>query len=146
MPSIGFGSKNERWYSNIVFSILIGAGTAIAWRRRGLFLSSQQLSASSHSVVCSELAAVIAVLMISWILLLQIFRSTAPTTVVSIQGTIAVYLLFGLAWANAYLDCDAAEPPLLSEYGWPVLVICDGVVLLQLCDADHIRLWEKLRR
>jgi len=37
------------------------------------------------------------------------------------------------------LDCDAAEPPLLSEYGWPVLVICDGVVLLQLCDADHIR-------
>ena len=49
--SIGFGSKNERWYSNIVFSILIGAGTAIAWRRRGLFLSSQQLSASSH--LCS---------------------------------------------------------------------------------------------
>src|SRR5258705_6004147 len=51
MPSIGFGSKNERWHSNIVFSILIGAGIAIAWRRHGLFLSSQQLSASSH--LCS---------------------------------------------------------------------------------------------
>ena len=110
MPSIGFGSKNERWYSNIVFSILIGAGTAIAWRRRGLFLSSQQLSASSHSVGCSELAAVIAVLMISWILLLQIFRSTAPTTVVSIQGAIAVYLLFGLAWANAFLIVMQLNP------------------------------------
>src|SRR5712672_3522995 len=40
MPAIGFGSKNERWYGNIVFSILIGAGTAIAWRRRRLFLFS----------------------------------------------------------------------------------------------------------
>src|SRR6266550_4119221 len=38
-------------------------------------------------------------------------------------------------------DGDAAESPLLSEYAWLVLVICDGVVLLQLCDADHIRLW-----
>src|SRR5712672_209344 len=40
MPAIGFGSKNERWYGNIVFSILIGAGSAIAWRRRRLFLFS----------------------------------------------------------------------------------------------------------
>ena len=141
MPSIGFGSKNERRYSNIVFSILIGAGTAIAWRRRGLFLSSQQLSASSHSVGCSELAAVIAVLMISWILLLQIFRSTAPTTVVSISGRNSRLFTLWLGLGERLPDCDAAEPPLLSEYGWPVLVICDGVVLLQLCDADHIRLW-----
>ena len=123
MPSIGFGSKNERWYSNIVFSILIGAGTAIAWRRRGLFLFSAVIGfltlcirwlalwvPSGSWELCSELAAVIAVLMISWILFLQIFRSTAPTTVVSIQGAIAVYLLFGLAWANAYLVVMQLNP------------------------------------
>ena len=116
MPSIGFGDRNERWYSSIVFSILIGAGTAIAWRRKRLFLFSALIGFLTLSVrwldllvpsrsweLSSELAALIALLMISWILLLQIFRSTGPTTVVSIQGAIAVYLLFGLAWANAYL-------------------------------------------
>jgi hypothetical protein len=123
MPSIGFGSKNERWYGNIVFSILIGAGTAIAWRRRGLFLFSAVIGfltlcirwlallvPSGSWELSGELAAVIAVLMISWILLLQIFRRTGPTTVVSIQGAIAVYLLFGLAWANAYLIVMQLNP------------------------------------
>src|SRR3982074_631851 len=116
MPSIGFGDKNERWYGSIVFSILLGAGTAIAWRRRVLFLLSSFIGLLTIAVrwfslfapkrfweLSSEVAVLIAVLMISWILLSQIFRSAAPTTVVSIQGAIAVYLLFGLAWANAYL-------------------------------------------
>jgi hypothetical protein len=40
MPSIGLGDEHERWYGDVVFSILIGAGTAIAWRRRGLFVFS----------------------------------------------------------------------------------------------------------
>jgi voltage-gated potassium channel Kch len=41
--------------------------------------------------------------MISWILVLHIFRRARPITAVSIQAAIAVYLLFGLGWANAYL-------------------------------------------
>jgi hypothetical protein len=123
MPAIGFGSKNERWYGNIVFSILIGAGTAIAWRRRRLFFFSALIGFLTLSVrwlalwvpggswgLSSELAALIAVLMISWILLSQIFRSTGPTTAVSLQAAIAVYLLFGLAWANAYLIVIQLNP------------------------------------
>src|ERR1700730_14533380 len=79
MPAIGFGSRNEGWYGNIVFSILIGAGTAIAWRRRRLFLFSALIGFLTLSVrwlalwvpsrssgLSSELAALIAVLMISW--------------------------------------------------------------------------------
>ena len=98
-------------------------GTAISCFRYSSALGPQSLGVAGDSssllssyrlphtsVVCSELAAVIAVLMISWILLLQIFRSTAPTTVVSIQGAIAVYLLFGLAWANAYLIVMQLNP------------------------------------
>jgi len=123
MPSIGFGDKHERWYGNIVFSILIGSGVAIAWRHRRLFLFSavvgfltvcvrwvDLLVPSRSWELSSEVAALIAVLMISWILLLQIFRRAGPTTVVSIQGAIAVYLLFGLAWANTYLMVMQLNP------------------------------------
>jgi hypothetical protein len=123
MPSIGLGEEHERWYGNIVFSILIAAGTAIAWRRRGLFLLSALIGFFGLSLrwlalwrpsrsweLCSEAATLIAVLMISWILLLQIFRRARPITAVSIQAAIAVYLLFGLAWANAYLIVTQLNP------------------------------------
>jgi hypothetical protein len=50
MPSIGLGDEHERWYGNIVFSIIIGAGTAIAWRRRGLFLFSALIGFLTASV------------------------------------------------------------------------------------------------
>jgi hypothetical protein len=116
MPSIGLGDKHEKWYGDAAFSILIGAGTAIAWRRRGLFLFSALVGLITLSVrwmalwlpsrsweLCSEVATLVAVLMISWILILDIFRRAKPITAVSIQAAIAVYLLFGLGWANAYL-------------------------------------------
>src|SRR5258708_14619758 len=50
MPSIGLGDKHEKWYGSIAFSILIGAGTAIAWRRRGLFLFSALIGFLTLSV------------------------------------------------------------------------------------------------
>ena len=123
MPSIGFGSKNERWYGSIVFSILIGAGTAIAWRRKGLFLFSVLIGVLALSIrelalwmpsrswaLCSESSTFVAVLMIAWILLLEIFRRNGPITAVSLQAAIAVYLLFGLAWASAYLIVMQLNP------------------------------------
>jgi voltage-gated potassium channel Kch len=116
MPSIGLGDRHEKWYGNIVFSILIGSGTVIAWPRRGLFLFSTAVGLITLAVRwmalwmptrawerCSEVATLGAVLMISWILVLHIFRRARPITAVSIQAAIAVYLLFGLGWANAYL-------------------------------------------
>jgi voltage-gated potassium channel Kch len=43
-------------------------------------------------------------------LILQIFRRSGPITAVSIQGAIAIYLLFGLSWANAYLIAIQLNP------------------------------------
>jgi hypothetical protein len=89
MPSIGLGDKHEKWYGSIVFSILLAAGTAIAWRRRVLFLLSALVGLLTLSVrwlaltvpsrfweLNSEAAPPIAILMICWILLLQVFRRT----------------------------------------------------------------------
>jgi hypothetical protein len=116
MPSIGFGANHEGWYNNIVFTVLLGAGITIAWRRRGLFVFSALISIVAFSIRCialwmpsrswqlgSEVATILVIMIIEGILLLQIFRRTGAITAVSIQAAIAIYLLFGLAWANAYL-------------------------------------------
>jgi hypothetical protein len=123
MPSIGFSSKNERLYGSIVFSILFGAGAAISWRRKRLFVVSALFGVlailirelalwmpSRSWALCSEAATLVAVLMIAWILLLEIFRRSGPITAVSLQAAIAVYLLFGLAWASAYLIVIQMNP------------------------------------
>jgi Ion channel len=116
MPSIGLGDRHERWYGDTAFLILICAGTAIVWRRRGPFLFSALVGIITLVArwmalwrptrawdLYSEVATLVAVSMISWILVLQIFRRARPITAVSIQAAIALYLLFGLGWANAYL-------------------------------------------
>jgi hypothetical protein len=52
----------------------------------------------------------LATLIICWTLLLQIFRSEGPVTSVSLQAAIAVYLLFGSVWANAYMIAMRQNP------------------------------------
>jgi Ion channel len=49
-----------------------------------------------------EVFTVLAVVMIQWVLMRQIFRP-GPITAVRIQGAIAVYLLFGISWAYGYV-------------------------------------------
>jgi voltage-gated potassium channel len=123
MPSVGFGEHHEQRYRTIVSCVLFCSGVSIAWRRRGLLLSSAlivlvaisaQLRAlwtpTHYWILCSETATLAATLIISWTLLLQIFRSKGPITSVSLQAAIAVYLLFGTAWANAYIIAMQQNP------------------------------------
>jgi Ion channel len=123
MPSIGFGEYHEQRYRTIVASALFCSGVSIAWHRRGLFLFSALIAVvavcaqvnalripSHFSILCSETTTLAATLIISWTLLLQIFRSKGPVTSVSLQAAIAVYLLFGTAWANAYIIAIQQNP------------------------------------
>jgi len=45
--------------------------------------------------------SIVAILVISLVLLAQVFRA-GPVTAYRLQGAIAVYLLFGVGWAHAY--------------------------------------------
>jgi hypothetical protein len=123
MPSVGFGEHHEQRYRIIVSAVLFCSGVSIAWHRRGLFLfaaltavvaiSAQvcALRIPSHFwILCGEMATLAATVVISWTLLLQIFRSEGPVTSVSLQAAIAVYLLFGTAWANAYIIAMQQNP------------------------------------
>ncbi len=114
LPSIGFGKENLRLYSNGAFTVLLLSGVAIAWGQRKLFIVSALVAGVTLAVrwsawglgtaraqLRSDWCTMIAIAVIAIVLLTQIFRP-GRVTQVRIQGAIAVYLLFGIAWAHAY--------------------------------------------
>lgn len=122
IPSIGFGDS-EWLYNNIVFALLIGMGIIIGWRHRGLFIVSAVIGVIALSLRClalitpgtlwqvaSEAATLLAIFAVMAILSLRILFRRGHITAVSIQAAIAIYLLFGLAWANAYLIVIQIDP------------------------------------
>ena len=123
MPSIGVGELHTEWYSNLVFTALFVSGISIAWRRRSLLIFSSLVGVIAFSMrwiawwrptrfweLGDEISTLLVVLIIEYILLFQIFRRTGPITAVSIQAAVAIYLLFGMMWANAYLMAIQLDP------------------------------------
>ena len=115
MPALGFASYHARLYGDIVFSVVIVTGILIGWDERRLFpvavctgiiaLSVTWASwwiATNSLELWREVFTILAVVMIQWVLMVQIFRP-GPITAVRIQGAIAVYLLFGISWAYGYV-------------------------------------------
>jgi hypothetical protein len=114
LPSLGFGKDDERLYGDVVFSVALISGVAIAWGQRWLFgfagfVGSATLAVrwmafltpTRTLVVWASIWSMVAVIVLALVLLAQVFRS-GPVTPNRIQGAIAVYLLFGVAWAHAY--------------------------------------------
>ena len=114
LPSLGFGRDDVALYSNVGFTVMLLSGVALAWERRRLFvlvsligctaLVTRWLAWHRHTVRAEDLGDwcnIIAVASIAWVLLTQIFRP-GRITHYRIQGAIAVYLLFGAAWARGY--------------------------------------------
>lgn len=114
LPALGFGRSDFRLYSDLGYSVLLISGVAIAWEQRWLFTLAAVVGVSSLAVrwivwyhqtprweIWSDASGVVAMVVIAFVLLWQIFRS-GPVTQVRIQGAIAVYLLFGFLWAHVY--------------------------------------------
>lgn len=114
LPALGFGKDDERLYSDAGFSLLLISGVAIAWGRRWLFALSCLVGSAALAVrwmafltpthvleVWAGVWSLVAILVITLVLLAQVFRP-GPVTLYSIQGAIAVYLLFGIGWAHTY--------------------------------------------
>ena len=114
LPVLGFGKNDEIRYSNFVFSLLLVSGVAIAWGRPWLFGLAAFVGSATLAVrwmtfftptlalqVWSGAWSIVAILVISLVLLAQVFRA-GPVSAYRLQGAIAVYLLFGVGWAHAY--------------------------------------------
>ena len=123
IPAFGYAETDRRWYGNVVTSILLIAGITVAWHRRGLFFGSAVVGGIALLVrwiafwnhgrawtMRAEIATLVAVLVISFILLMRIFRRRGAITYTTIQAAISIYLLFGVAWANAYLLVMQSDP------------------------------------
>jgi hypothetical protein len=108
MPALGFASYHQRLYSDIVFSVLLVTGILIGWVAvcTGIIALSVRWAswwiATNSLGLWREVFTVLAVVMIQWVLMRQIFRP-GPITAVRIQGAIAIYLLFGISWAYGYV-------------------------------------------
>ena len=114
LPSLGFGKNDELEYADVAFSLLMISGVAIAWGRRWLFPVAVFVGSATLAVrwmtfltpthmlqVWTGFWSIAVVVVIAIVLLAQVFRS-GPVTSYRVQGAIAVYLLFGVAWAHAY--------------------------------------------
>jgi hypothetical protein len=122
LPAVGFESGDLRLYSNVSFSFLLISGVAIAWGRRVLFLPAAALAVVTLLVRWVALAkatpawdlrsdywSLAAIILIAVVLLDQVFRE-GPVRSARVQGAIAVYLLFGVAWAHAYRIAETHHP------------------------------------
>ena len=114
LPSLGFGKNDEIRYSDFCFSLLLISGVAIAWGRPWLFGFTAFVGSVTLAVrwmayftrtfdlqVWATAWSIVSILVISLVLLMQVFRS-GPVNAYRLMGAIAVYLLFGVGWAHAY--------------------------------------------
>lgn len=87
LPSMGFGKRDLRRYSDIVFSVLLISGVAIAWGQRKLFLLAGFIASVTLVVrwlalwketrrleLWSDSWTLLAILVIALVLLAQVFR------------------------------------------------------------------------
>jgi len=122
IPSLGLERDNERLYGNLMTSVMLVCGAAIAWRRRAVFFLASAvalvtlvvrwvdfLSPSTPLGAWPHLFTIASLLMLLYILLSQVF-APGPVTHLRLQGAIAAYLLFGIAWAHAYAIVGSAIP------------------------------------
>ncbi len=122
LPSLGLEGHDERLYSNLATSVVLISGVAIAWRQRVVFLLASSIAVVTLSVrwaawlspatnlrAWPEVLTIAAILMLLYILLSQVFAQ-GPITAARLQGAIAVYLLFGSAWAHAYAIVASRVP------------------------------------
>src|SRR5215467_2937681 len=113
IPSLGLERSDERLYGNLGTTVMLVCGAAIAWRRRAVFIVTSCVAVVTLVVrwadflhntplgVWPHLLTIASLLMLLYILLSQVF-APGPITHLRIQGAIAAYLLFGVAWAHAY--------------------------------------------
>src|SRR5271163_4986852 len=122
MPALGMEHPQRQFSRDLMFSVLLISGVAIAWGQRRLFILSSCVAAVALGVrwaawwirtdefeLWRDITALVSVALICCVLLSQIFRSGIVTSA-RVQGGVAVYLLLGLGWAHCYHIANRLTP------------------------------------
>jgi hypothetical protein len=129
LPSLGFERNDLQLYGDIVFSIVLIFGCAVAWENRRLFVFASLVSLAAilmrwlawssptkTLVLWSVATGLIGIVAITAVLFWQVFRP-GPVTSVRIQGAIAAYLAIGSIWAHAYHIAAILDPSAFNITG-----------------------------
>lgn len=118
LPLTEFVNRHFGLYTDLCYSLLILVGLALAWFQRRAFEIMLLVAVVSISLRLAarwypelndfrEATMLACILLTTYIVVAQVFRGGRVTSM-RIQGALAVYLLFGLAWANAYELVESA--------------------------------------
>jgi len=122
IPSFDPAYIYSRLAGDVTYSIILICAVAIAWGMPRLFTLSACLGVLALGVrwaawwfqsgdfeLVREITTLLSVGLVCWILIVQVFRP-GNVTHVRVQGAIAVYLLLGLGWAQAYKIVSYLRP------------------------------------
>jgi voltage-gated potassium channel Kch len=122
LPSLGIEGEDGRLYGEIVSSLLVISGVAVAAGERRLFLLTSVVAAAGLILrwaswfsppgtfgAWPDLTTIATILLFCYVILTQVI-SPGPVTVARVQGAVAVYLMLGIAWASAYAVAEHFYP------------------------------------
>lgn len=114
LPALQLKPHRAVFWADVVYSFVLASGVAIGWGRRRLFvlgvcaavpalLTRWVLwwSSSNALILWSEVFSLVAILVLAYVVLAQVFRD-GPINMMRVQGAVAAYLLLGLAYACAF--------------------------------------------
>jgi hypothetical protein len=139
LPAVGFERSHEKLYTDVSYTVGMACGVSIAWRSRALFLTAASFTlvailfkwatwfAEPHALgVWPDVLSLLSTVLIVFILLRQVF-AVGPVTSSRIQGAIAVYLAFGIAWAHAFHITSVLNPDSFSTTTHELTNVADWI-------------------
>jgi len=139
LPAVGLDRSNEKLYTDVSYTVSMACGVSIAWRSRALFFTAASFAllailfkwgtwfVAPHALgVWPEVLALLSTVLIVFILLRQVF-AVGPITSMRIQGAIAAYLGFGIAWAHAFHITSFINPGSFSTTTHELTSVTDWV-------------------
>jgi hypothetical protein len=122
LPAVGVERPYGRLLRDLIFSVVLISGVAIAWGQRHLFILSSCVASVALGIrlaawwirteqfaLWREVVTLVSLALICWVLLSQIFRAGIVTSA-RVQGAVAVYLPLGVAWAHCYQIANRLTP------------------------------------
>ena len=139
LPAVTGKRIDIRLWSDIIGSLLLIAGVAIAWGRQKLLVAGVAIAIPTlivrwvgfvwpdrFSPVWNEIFTVVSIVVIGYILLAQVFR-VGPINAVRVQGAVAAYLLIGVAYARAYRIAEFFNQAAITSTEGPMTTVVDWI-------------------
>src|SRR5271157_53362 len=139
LPAVGLDRSNEKLYTDVSYTVAMACGVSIAWRSRTLFFTAASFTlvaillkwgmwfVAPHALgVWPDVLSLLSTVLVIFILLRQVF-AVGPVTASRIQGAIAVYLAFGIAWAHAFHITAVLNPGSFSTTTHELTNVTDWV-------------------